>query len=582
MSVRAWAAAVAIAVAVPLTVGRGQSEQTPYSPKYERPIVTSAAGAQRLAVDVALLVSAAPFEDVRRIGSPRVLPPRAYGGLADLRLFAGDGREIGYLLVYGPPAPPLTESLEFERRPSEPGRSRYHVRLSHAPMPIVALALEAGGERVFRAAFVTESRLAGAEAAPAEIGRTTLSRATLSGAADARLRIPIAPPREPEIDLVVDDGNNPPLDLTGIEAVFAELPWIYFEAPGSPVVARYGDSRATAPMYDLEAARSSIRIEEVPQASWGEPREITPPASGSVPRSVDAGAPIDSAAFRVQRALPEGPAGLVALAVDAALLAHSRGADARFADVRIVDAEGRQVPYLVERREEPLTLDLEVKPLEPRARELRSEEGRRRSVYSVRLPYTNLPPLRLVLETSARVFQRSVQVGVERPADRRRRDTWFDVLASSNWQHADATTAAPPLTLPIHPGGDVQLVVVVDEGDNRALPIGAARALLPSYRLRFYHPAGPLRLLYGRDDLSIPQYDLALLGTQVMGAAAREIEAAAPPEPAAPVAAPQVISPRTFWIGLAIAVLVLFGIIARLMRTEPSSAASSRSPGPRP
>jgi hypothetical protein len=566
MSARASLAVAALAVALPSILAGGQSGPAPYSPRLERPVVTTVTGAQRLAVDVPLLVAAAPFEDVRRTGGPRVLPPRAYGGLSDLRLFAEDGREIGYLLVYGPPAPPLTESLEFERRRSEPGRSRYRVRLPHARLPIVALAIAAGGDRVFRTAFVNESRLAGAEAAPVEIGRATLSRTTRGAAADGRLRIPIVPPREPEIELVVDDGNNPPLDLTGVEAVFAELPWIYFEAPGTAVVARYGDARAAAPLYDLEAARSSLRIEDVPEARWGEPHEITPPAAASA-RLADTGAPVDPAGFRVQRVLPEAPPGLVALRVDAAILADSRGPDARFADVRIVDAEGRQVPYLVERREEPLTLDLDVKPFEPRARDLKSETGRQRSVYSVRLPYKNLPPLRLVLETSTRVFQRSVQVGTERPPDRRRRDTWFDVLASSSWQHADESAPAPALTLPIHPAGVSELVVLVEEGDNRQLPIVAARALLPSYRLRFYQPSGPLRLLYGRDDLSVPQYDLALLGTQVMGATAREIEAAAPPPPAAPESEPQLVSPLMFWIGLGLAAVVLLGIVVRLMRS---------------
>ncbi len=564
MSARVWLGALTLALALGPLVARGQQEPPPYSPRFERPVTTTAAGAQRLPVDLALLVSAAPFEDVRRTGSPRILPPRAYGGLSDLRLFA-DGREIGYLLVYGAPdAPALTTKLAFERRSSEPGRSRYRVRLPQARLPIVALALEAGGEHVFRTAFVTESRLTGAEAAPAELGRATLSR---SGPGNPQLRIPIVPPREPEIDLIVDDANNPPLDLTGIVAAFAGLPWIYFEAPGTPIAARYGDTRAAAPMYDLEAARSSIRIDEVPQASWGEPRELTAPAPAGAPRSIEPGAPIDAAGFPVRRALPEGPAGLVALTVDAALLAGSRGPDGRFADVRIVDAQDRQVPYLVERREEPLALELAVTPFEPKARELRSEAGRQRSVYAVSLPHRNLPPIRVVLETSARVFQRNVQVGVERPADRRHRETWFDVLGTSSWQHADESSPAPPLTLSIQAGETTDLVVMVDEGDNRPLPIAAARALLPSYRLRFYHPGGALRLVYGRDGLSAPQYDLALLGSQVMGATAREIVAAAPPDGAPRASAPQLISSLTFWIGLGVAVLVLLGIVARLMRS---------------
>jgi hypothetical protein len=466
----------------------------------------------------------------------------------------------------GAPRPALSAELAFERRASEPGRSRYRVRLPRARLPIVALALDVGGGHVFRTVVVTESRLSGIEAVPAEIGRATIARLTRSGTTAVQTRIPIAPPREPELDLVIDDGNNPRLELKGVVAEFAEMPWIYFEAPSAPVVARYGDPRAAAPSYDLEAARGSIRIAEVPEAKWGEPHEMAAPSSPATPAVMpETGAPIDPAGFRFQRTLPEGPGGLTVLTLDAAMLANSRGPEARFADVRLVDASGRQVPYVIERREEPQTIDLELKPFAPKAHDLRSEAGRQRSAYVLRLPYPSLPSLRLVLETSARVFTRSVQVGVERPPDRRRRDTWFDVKAAMRWQHADEGTAAPALTLAVGLSEDADLVIVVDEGDNRPLPIVAVRALLPTYRLRFYRPAGSLRVVYGRDDLPIPQYDLALLAPQVMGAEAHEIAAASETAPTSG-ATVELLSPRVFWIGLGIAVVALLGIIAKLVK----------------
>ncbi len=667
-------------------VAWGQAAQPPYTPRFERPVVTSGSGAHRLGPDVVLLSGASPFARVRTAGAGQAVRAVAYGGLADLRLMTRDGREIGYLLVYedpvdrwmagdvipispvetaakktsgfeldlgtaraldairveGVPAPflkplvlegsgdrerwsvlaaeatlfdlpaeklqqlsvafpagtyrylratwddthsarvpmprvvevrsagetrpaaPLTAGLAIERSASEPRRSRYRVRLPRANLPIVALAFDVGGGHVYRAVTVSEARLAGGEAVPTEIGRGTIARVTRSGATASQLRIPIAPPREAELDVLIEDGSNLPLDVKGIAAEFAELPWIYFEAPGEPVVARYGASRAQPPSYDLEAARASIRIAEVPEASWGEPREIAPAAPAAMPAPL-AGAEIDPAAFRFQRALPDGPSGLSALILDADVLAHSRGPSQRFADVRIVDDGGRQVPYLIERREEPLTLELEPKSYQPNARELRPNEGSRRSAYLVRLPYEGLPDLRIVIETSARVFQRNVQAGIERPPDRRRRENWFEVRAASTWQHADESRPAPALTLAVGSGVPRDLVIVVEEGDNQPLPIAAVRGLLPSYRFRFHRRAGPLRVVYGRDDAAAPQYDLVLLAPQVMGAMAREI-AAAPAVAAAP-AAPQLLSPWTFWIGLALSVIVLIAIIARLARS---------------
>ena len=76
------------------------------------------------------------------------------------------------------------------------------------------------------------------------------------GAAAQALRIPIEPPSEAEIELLVEDGSNPALDLKGVSAVFAELPWIYFEAPDGPVTARFGDrTAATAALRPRSCAR---------------------------------------------------------------------------------------------------------------------------------------------------------------------------------------------------------------------------------------------------------------------------------------------------------------------------------------
>jgi hypothetical protein len=413
---------------------------------------------------------------------------------------------------------------------------------------------------------VYESRLSGSEATPAELGRAKLVRVVRDGVAAGELRIPLAPPTEAEVDLVIDDGSNPPLEVTGATAVFAPLPWIYFEAPVGSLVARYGNPLGRAPRYDLEAARDSVNVTAVPTAAWGEPRRLDmPEPTASVAPMPETGAPLDAAMFAYHRAIPDGPAGLVALGLDAAVLAHSRG-PGRFADVRVVDASNRQIPYIVERRDEPLAVDLKLNVSAPNSSDLKPSAGHNRTTYGITLPYARLPSAMLVLETPARVFQRTVQAGIERPADRRRRDPWFEVVASAIWTHVDQQTSAQPLALSVGALSSTDLLVTIDEGDNSALPVSAVRLLLPTYRLRFYRPAGAtLRLVYGREDLSPPQYDLALLAPQVMGVEPRE--AAAAPETASRTAGgARFISTRTFWIFLSVAVVVLLALIVRLVK----------------
>ncbi len=469
-------------------------------------------------------------------------------------------------LVMPPPATTIQTSIE--RRQSEPGRSRFRIRLPAPALPIVALDLDVGGGHVYRTAVVTESRFVNDEAVPVDLGRATLARVTREGVTASAFRIPINAPSEAELDLTLDDGDNAPLDVRSVSVALAQLPWIYVEAPAGPVVARYGNRALQPPSYDLEAVRDSVELSKVPEARWGAETGATTVVEaprGTVP---NAGPALDASAFKYSRPVEDRPTGLVALRLDAHALANSRGPDGRFADVRILDRSNRQVPYLIERRDEPLAIDLQITPATTsQAAELKPSQRQARSVYAMPLPYPHLPAGTIVIETSARVFQRTAWIGVDRPPDRHRRDAWFDVKTSRTWRHADEQTPGRPLAFQLSATPDTDLRLVIDEGDNAPLPITAARLLLPSYRLRFYHPGGPVRLVYGRQDLDAPRYDLALLAPQVMGAAAGEIGAAAVTSAAGAEPSP-FISPRTFWIVLSLAVVVLLGLIVRLVRTQ--------------
>lgn len=458
--------------------------------------------------------------------------------------------------------PPLTASLPFERRAGEPGRSRFRVRLPAVRLPIVALDLDVSGSRVLRDATVFEGRLSGTEVVPTRLGGATLKRIEQGDAAATALRVPIDQPLESQLDLVIDDGNNPPIDLRAVTAVFAEQPWIYFESTGDEAVARYGHPSLKAPRYDLEAARQTLKINETPDAAWEEPQARTSTSNVPPPPLPTVGSSLDVSQFRHVRPIPPGDAGLVMLALDAATLAHSRGT--QFPDVRIVDAGGRQVPYLVEHASEPLSLDLSIVKSSSRPPALPVD--RRASVYRLTWPFEHLPMPRLVLTTSARVFTRPISIAVEREPNRTMRDPWLEMLASASWTHAEQDLPAPPLTLALGTVSAKEILVIVDDGDNSPLPLTSARLLLPSYRLRLFREKDAvLRLAYGRDDLSPPKYDLALLSPQLLGVAATEIVPG--PEPtASATASTALVSPRLFWGILIVAVLVLLTLIVRLVK----------------
>src|SRR5205085_7544972 len=192
---------------------------------------------------------------------------------------------------------PLRTAVTVERRPSEPGKSRFRIRLPGAHLPIVALELSVGGGNVLRAARITEGRLDGGTVVPTELGTATLRRSVRDGLAAAELRIPITPPSESQLELAVEDGNNPPLEVTGATAIFATLPFIFFESNGDTLVARLGDQRLAAPRYDLEAERDRVPSLSLAAAHWGAAHDVAVTAGG-VAAMPTAGATIDPQQFR--------------------------------------------------------------------------------------------------------------------------------------------------------------------------------------------------------------------------------------------------------------------------------------------
>ena len=269
-------------------------------------------------------------------------------------------------------------------------------------------------------------------------------------------------------------------------------------------MARYGRSDLQAPRYDLEAARATVGGLRPAAAAFGPVRETVPTTTESATVELPpTGASIDIRSFSVSREIPPGPVGLQALVLDAAVLAHA--AHRGLGDVRLATTSGRQIPYLVEKLDEPLSVALP--PLAPtgppRGASLANPRmPGTRSYYRLVLPYASLPRARLVFETTARVFDRELIVMSEPRESDTRRASVTRSIAGRRWTHTDPGMPAAPLVIDIDLPDSRDMLVVVDEGDNQALPLLPPRLLLPAYRLRFFRASeAPCLLLYGRADL---------------------------------------------------------------------------------
>lgn len=459
-------------------------------------------------------------------------------------------RAAAALSSAGGSAAPLLEPVPFAARAAEPGASRYVLRLPGRGLPLRALRLGfAGSGPLLRQATVHEPRLEGSRLLPRSLGRAELRRAERGGASASAFRIPISAPEGAELELCIENGANPQLQLQSVVAEADPQPWIYFEAPqGGALQARFGDASLAAPRYDLEALREKLGSAGTAAARWGDPVAAAAPAGD---RSLDPGpgAGLEPKGFRHHRPLPPSPPGLAALLLDPHVLAQSPA----LADLRLLDERDRQVPYLLERRDAPLELQLAL----PSA----LREGRE-SRYALTMPQPRLAQATLVLETDARTFRRDLRA--ERVQSGGAQTLW-----QGCWTQADGfgrSTLSIPLGAPLEGG----LRVVVDEGDNQPLPLTGARLLLPAWRLRFFHPGTPLRLAYGAE-LGAPRYDLALLADRLRSVPAQELVLGDAPGEARAVADRQSL---LFWSVLVAAAAALLVLLGRLLKRPPEDPAT--------
>lgn len=245
------------------------------------------------------------------------------------------------------------------------------------------------------------------------------------------------------------------------------------------------------------------------------------------------GPPLDRGDFRYVRPFGNVQRGLVSLVLDADALAHSHDLD----DLRVINFNGNQIPYIYEPRSSPVVVPLPIPQ--------RTRDGSR-SIYHFAFPFETLPrSAKLELTTPARVFERNVTL---------RHDA--RELQQQLWNSPDPDRPAPPMVLDCAVN-DVD--VVIDEGDNAPLPIAAARLYFPGYALRFTAPGGPLTLLYGAS-IPPPHYDLALVATRLLAEPAREIRLPPPPK-----REELHVERRVFWIAIVAAVAVLLAILGRLL-----------------
>jgi hypothetical protein len=463
-----------------------------------------------------------------------------------------------------PPSPLIPVGVQLTRRDEFAGETVLTLTLEGSHLPLAALEFDPSEPLFMRRVALTVREVRDAVSAEHTVAAGTIYRVALDGAKPrAQLDLPLfflAAPREVLVHIY--NGDSPPLTLNGLKARRRSLDLQFLAPIAGDYTLLSGNPQATAPRYDLAGFSAQMREAK---ATTVIPGDLEPMPNYRAPEPLPdiflTGAPLDATDWTERRAIALNHAGVQELELDLKVLARTPG---DFGDVRVLRA-GNQIPYVLERP--ALARSLKLTPIpapDPKRRSV--------SVWQLHLPETGAPLRRLGLTTTTPLFQRDFRIyekisTPEGPA-------FENLLASGSWSRrpAPGVPETQAFELTGRPQTDT-LWIETDNGDNPALTLGAVQAVYPVVRLVFkVAETDGYTLIYGNRTSHPPRYDLSLVAEKLLTSSRQVAKLSSSEEPTA-------TQPRfaglkggfVFWAALALVVLVLFMVVAKLLPKPPAA-----------
>lgn len=317
-----------------------------------------------------------------------------------------------------------------------------------------------------------------------------------------------------ELDLVIENGDNPPLKIEGVEVTRHVLPLVFQADMAGEWRLFAGNPQASAPSYDLAKMADELRRAPSTLVKAGAV-EANPAfrAEAALPATGEAGeVRLDTRGWQWRREITRSEKGLriFRVVLDDHALTH---ASASSSDLRVIAGDGVLVRHLMQRNG---GTTLATADFQPHPDEKRPKTSR----WRFKLPLAGLPVKALRLKTSSTLFERSL-TAYEMEEDRSTGRMVPRQLGNVFWKSTpDAAQPEIRLELTQRPRGD-EILIETDNGDNPALQLSSAQWEKPVVSLLFEANGGarPLHLLYGNPNAVAPQYDIQLVQSRFEKAA---------------------------------------------------------------
>ena len=383
------------------------------------------------------------------------------------------------------------------------GATRYRLNASSLlPFDEVEIVCD---DRAFsrRARLVEESGAAG-KRTETRLGEGSIFRLRASDAiiAGESVRVPVRSGDGGDLFLEIDDAGSPPLRGLRVRLHGSRVRLV-FPVSSRSLTLYYGNEGTRTPAYDLEGLRPRLAQAMGTGAAEIGPEEANPLFKRDPPLRFAAtlGASLDASKWRRERAISRiEEEDVYTITLHAADLASLRP---DLADLRVVNDENRQVPFLIDPdfADERILLKAQRQATAPP----------HRSLYSLG-PADALrgdPPRvsRLEIEVSDAFFERPARI--LHAGNQKQREVPFSITLSRK----------PPSATPLVLGTSAPLdamTLEVDDGDNAPLDIRSATAIVRVPRIVFKAAPGNLRLLLGNRDAEAPRYDIAGLRSELL------------------------------------------------------------------
>jgi hypothetical protein len=408
------------------------------------------------------------------------------------------------------------------------------------------------------------------------LGTANLFRLT-AGSGVETLELPLRPARGDRLRVAIEDGDSPPLTGLAFTAVFGQPSLVasFAGAGGAEPVAvlRFGGGRANVPRYDLagfrpepgrevygKRAEALLRLYDpgaIREARLGPIRpNPTFDRTPALAFAMRPGASIDTRAFSQRRALDVQPSqeGLSRVRLAPEDLAALRP---DLADLRIVDVESRQWPYVVERGDASVDVALAVA----------ASSKSRATTYRLSSAVTPLTVDRIAVDCGVPFFDRAFTLSAVSE------DGKESVVAQGRFERRAGDPM--PVTVDFEAARVTRLELRVEDGDDAPLDLRSVRARSWVPDVFIAAPAGTYTMFLGAPDAPRPSYELTRVRDVVLSVAAAEIH----PRPiernpgyklSARLSQGHGPEQTILWVALIAAVIVLGALTLKLVRQSPA------------